>query len=161
MLSFFPRGVLDEILNLIESVSEGFPSYSFIILLCLMYAFSLSSTNTSFILQAIILKLNPMYLMFPTAIATSFAFMLPVATPPNAVVFSYGYVKVIDMVRHLIFLRIHMCNLLNCEYFLYPCFEKVGGKLVYICSWFRPSFRPSFRNSVTLFRQRYLHNRLR
>ena len=27
MLSFFPRGVLDEILNLIESVSEGFPSY--------------------------------------------------------------------------------------------------------------------------------------
>ena len=24
--SFFPRGVLDEILNLIESVSEGFPS---------------------------------------------------------------------------------------------------------------------------------------
>ena len=31
MLSFFPRGVLDEILNLIESVSEGFPSYSGII----------------------------------------------------------------------------------------------------------------------------------
>ena len=28
MLSFFPRGVLDEILNLIESVSEGFSSYS-------------------------------------------------------------------------------------------------------------------------------------
>ena len=28
MLSFFPRGVLDEILDLIESVSEGFPSYS-------------------------------------------------------------------------------------------------------------------------------------
>ena len=30
MLSFFPRDVLDEILNLIELVSEGFPSYSFI-----------------------------------------------------------------------------------------------------------------------------------
>ena len=28
MLSFFPRGVLDEILNLIESVSDDFPSYS-------------------------------------------------------------------------------------------------------------------------------------
>ena len=32
MVSFyavlFPRGVLDEILSLIESVSEGFPSYS-------------------------------------------------------------------------------------------------------------------------------------
>ena len=48
--------------------------------------------------------------------------------------------------------------------YLYPRFEKVGGILVYICPWFRPwfrpSFRPSFRNSVTLFRQRYLHNRL-
>ena len=29
MLFFFPRGVLDEILNLIESVSEGFPSNFF------------------------------------------------------------------------------------------------------------------------------------
>ena len=29
VLFFFPRGVLDEILNLIESVSEGFPSYFF------------------------------------------------------------------------------------------------------------------------------------
>ena len=31
---FFPRGVLDEILNLIETVSEGFPSYSIIGLRC-------------------------------------------------------------------------------------------------------------------------------
>ena len=29
----FPRDVLDEILNLIESVSEGFPSYSCVALL--------------------------------------------------------------------------------------------------------------------------------
>ncbi|XP_052716672.1 solute carrier family 13 member 2-like [Crassostrea angulata] len=46
---------------------------------------------------AMTLGVNPLYFMFPTAIATSFAFMLPVATPPNAVVFSYGYVKVADM----------------------------------------------------------------
>ena len=32
VLSFFPRDVLDEILNLIESVSEDFPSYFFITL---------------------------------------------------------------------------------------------------------------------------------
>ena len=41
MVSFcvvlFPRGVLDEILNLIESVSEGFPSYSFISDIVLLY----------------------------------------------------------------------------------------------------------------------------
>ncbi|XP_062610504.1 Na(+)/citrate cotransporter-like isoform X1 [Saccostrea cucullata] len=47
---------------------------------------------------AVTLEVNPLYFMFPTAIATSFAFMLPVATPPNAVVFSYGFVRVLDMV---------------------------------------------------------------
>ena len=30
VLSFFPLDVLDEILDLIESVSEGFPSYSYV-----------------------------------------------------------------------------------------------------------------------------------
>ena len=30
VLSFFPRDVLDEILNLIGSVSEGFPSYFYL-----------------------------------------------------------------------------------------------------------------------------------
>ena len=43
MLSFFPRGVLDEILNLIESVSEGFPSYSFI----LQNQYTFSGRNSS------------------------------------------------------------------------------------------------------------------
>ena len=50
---------------------------------------------------------------------------------------------------------------LICFYYT-PALKKGGGGiLVYICPWFCPSFRPSFRNSVTLFRQRYLHNRLR
>ena len=44
MLSFFPRDVLDEILNLIESVSEGFPSYSFML--------SLSEDTQSDVIQA-------------------------------------------------------------------------------------------------------------
>ena len=35
------------------------------------------------------------------------------------------------------------------QYCLYLRFEKVGGILVYICPWFRPSFvRPSVRPSV-------------
>ena len=34
MLSFFPRDVLDEILDFIESVSEGFPTYFIIVAQC-------------------------------------------------------------------------------------------------------------------------------
>ena len=42
VLSFFPRDVLDEILNLIESVSEDFPSYS-----CLLSLFSIWKAKRS------------------------------------------------------------------------------------------------------------------
>ena len=42
--------------------------------------------------------MNPLYLMFPVAVSCSMAFMLPVATPPNAIAYSYGRINVMDMV---------------------------------------------------------------
>lgn len=42
---------------------------------------------------------NPLLLMIPAAMAASLAFMLPVATPPNAVVYGSGYVKIPEMAR--------------------------------------------------------------
>jgi sodium-dependent dicarboxylate transporter 2/3/5 len=42
---------------------------------------------------------NPLMLMLPAAIAASCAFMLPVATPPNAIIFGSGCVPMHRMVR--------------------------------------------------------------
>lgn len=43
--------------------------------------------------------------MLPATVSASFAFMLPVATPPNAIAFTYRHLKVYDMVsilKHLL-----------------------------------------------------------
>jgi sodium-dependent dicarboxylate transporter 2/3/5 len=43
--------------------------------------------------------LHPLNLMVPAAVAASYAFMLPVATPPNAIVFSSRYITIPQMAR--------------------------------------------------------------
>jgi sodium-dependent dicarboxylate transporter 2/3/5 len=49
---------------------------------------------------------NPMLLMIPATISCSYAFMLPVATPPNAIVFSSGMLTILDMIKSGIFMNL-------------------------------------------------------
>ncbi|KAH3885523.1 hypothetical protein DPMN_009518 [Dreissena polymorpha] len=62
-----------------------------------------SNTATAQLLLPILLNLsltigeNPLYLMISCTVACSYAFMLPVATPPNAIVFSTGLLSIPDM----------------------------------------------------------------
>ncbi len=48
---------------------------------------------------AIGLDLDPRTLAVPAAVAASMAFMMPVATPPNAIVFSYDKMRLFDMIK--------------------------------------------------------------
>uniref|UniRef100_A0A8C5H3S9 Solute carrier family 13 member 2 n=1 Tax=Gouania willdenowi TaxID=441366 RepID=A0A8C5H3S9_GOUWI len=87
---------------------QTIPPFAISILLCLLVAMftecsSNTATTTLFLpilaSMATAIKIHPLYVMLPCTIAASLAFMLPVATPPNAIAFSYGNLKVMDMAK--------------------------------------------------------------
>ncbi len=61
---------------------------------------------------AIGLEIPILYLLIPVTMASSCAFMLPMATPPNAIVFASGYIKVYQMARVGIILNLIAVGLL-------------------------------------------------
>ncbi len=72
---------------------------------------------------AIGLNIPILNLLIPVTMASSCAFMLPMATPPNAIVFASGYVKVNQMVRAGIVLNLIAVGLLILYYqFVIPLF---------------------------------------
>jgi solute carrier family 13 (sodium-dependent dicarboxylate transporter), member 2/3/5 len=52
------------------------------------------------------LNINPILLALPVTLSASIGFMFPIATPPNAIVFSSGYIRIKDMVRAGLLLNI-------------------------------------------------------
>ncbi len=71
--------------------------------------------------MAMTIDVHPFILMVSAAVAASCAFMLPVATPPNAVVFGSGYLRIPDMVRVGIWMNILSIILLSVfVYYILP-----------------------------------------
>ena len=84
------------------------PPVVIILVICLMLTFLTEMTSntatTEMILPilaglAISININPLYLMLPATLSASMAFMLPVATPPNAIIFGTNRLQVMDMAK--------------------------------------------------------------
>jgi sodium-dependent dicarboxylate transporter 2/3/5 len=86
----------------------GLPLWAMLLLTCLLLTFLTeltSNTATASILipvmaaAAVSIGQHPLMLMLPAALNASYAFMLPVATPPNAIIFSAPWISIRVMAR--------------------------------------------------------------
>jgi sodium-dependent dicarboxylate transporter 2/3/5 len=105
--AFMQSGLADIIAGELD-VLVSLPPWMFILSLCLVVTFMTevtSNTATSSLLMpllaatATINEMNPMVLMVPAVLSASCAFMLPVATAPNAIIFGSGKIRIRDMAR--------------------------------------------------------------
>lgn len=92
----------------VMSLSEQMPLILFLWLIVIgsiiMTEFMSNTASAALILPllytlAVESQINPMILVLPATIAASYGFMMPVGTPPNAMVFSTGFVPQKDMMK--------------------------------------------------------------
>ncbi len=105
--AFSASGLSETLASQLEALN-GLPVIAIIAVLCLAVTFATeinSNTATTAIILPILLAsakgLDVPYLLLllPATISASFAFMMPVATPPNAIVFSSGKVPIQAMMK--------------------------------------------------------------
>jgi len=105
--AFVQSGLADQIAGELGAFLH-LPTWALVLALCLSVTFLTevtSNTATASLLMPLLAAtavagdVNPMLLMVPAVLSASCAFMLPVATAPNAIVFGSGMVRVKDMAR--------------------------------------------------------------
>lgn len=99
-------GIVDMVANAIATSEISIIlTASFLIMLMLFMTELMSNVALIAVLAPVVagiaigLNIPILYLLIPVTIASSCAFMLPMATPPNAIVFASGYVKIAEMAR--------------------------------------------------------------
>ena len=94
---------------------EEWPIWLLVAAVCFLLTFMTELTSNVATISALLpilaqvavrLEIDPRLVMIPAAISTSCAFMLPIATPPNAIVFGSGKVRMGQMVRYGITLNL-------------------------------------------------------
>ena len=114
--AFDQSGLAVVIADALQSYTADLPLFLVILTLCLTVTFLTevtSNTATATLLMPILaasgtaMGVDPAVLMIPAALSASCAFMLPVATPPNAIVFGGSNLLTIpQMARHGIVLNL-------------------------------------------------------
>jgi sodium-dependent dicarboxylate transporter 2/3/5 len=99
-------GIVDMVSNAIANAQLSILiTASLLILLMLFMTELMSNVALIAVLAPVVagiaigLEIPILYLLIPVTIASSCAFMLPMATPPNAIVFASGYIRVHQMAR--------------------------------------------------------------
>ncbi len=124
----------------------GWPLWLIVGTACLMMTFLTEFTSNVATISAILpvligaavsLGIDPRLIAFPAAISTSCAFMLPIATPPNAIVFGSGRVRMTDMVRFGILINLIGVVLITLAAFLVLT-PQMGISLDEVPSWAVP-----------------------
>jgi sodium-dependent dicarboxylate transporter 2/3/5 len=94
---------------------QNVPVILMILMVCLLITFMTEVTSNTAITTIFMpvmastaagMGTHPFLLMIPAAISASCAFMLPVATPPNAVIFGSGYLRISHMTRAGVFINL-------------------------------------------------------
>ena len=112
-------GIVDVVATAIsESEISILLTASLLIILMLFMTELMSNVALTAVLAPVVagiaigLEIPILYLLIPVTIASSCAFMLPMATPPNAIVFASGFIKVHEMARAGIILNLIAVGLL-------------------------------------------------
>jgi sodium-dependent dicarboxylate transporter 2/3/5 len=94
---------------------EGVSPIVMTLLICLSITFLTELTSNTATTEMILpilasvsvaMHINPLMLMIPATISASCAFMMPVATPPNAIIFGSGRIRIGEMARVGVFINI-------------------------------------------------------
>jgi len=113
--------------NTMETVSTEFTSNVAIATITMPVLASMSQ----------IINLNPMMIMMPACICCSYAFCLPVATPPNAMVFATKKLKIIDMV--VPGLVMNVLGIVICAVWFFAVGQFILGQGLTLPDWAKPT----------------------
>jgi sodium-dependent dicarboxylate transporter 2/3/5 len=115
LASGFKESGLSEWLGMQLAALEGVPPIVMVLVICTVITFLTELTSnmatTEVVLpvlgaMAVAINTDPLLLMIPATLSASCAFMLPVATAPNAIAFGSGEIRISDMMRYGILLNL-------------------------------------------------------